>query len=66
MQGFEGELWFNDKVQSLDDAKAFDFDALADDTDGVHVVLGAGNYTVLTTFDTVHALFIRNRTAFVK
>lgn len=67
MQTLKGEVWFEkEHVQDPCQVKPFQFDFYDDKKDGVMVVLGAGNYTMLAVCDCLCALFIKNQVVFLK
>ena len=66
-QGCTGEIWFDPKnVKESKDVKPFSFDFFDSKSDGIMVVLGAGNWDFLAVNDCLHGLFVLNQVVFLK
>lgn len=67
-QVHKGEVWFiKEQVKDETDVKPFQFDAFDESAEGgVMVILGAGNYSLLSVVDVLFAMFVLNRVVFLK
>lgn len=62
-----GEIWFDPMyVKSTSDIQPFNFEFFDKKSDGICVVLGAGNWDFLAVNDVLQGLFFRNQVVFLK